>query len=189
MCAGSASAVHCRCVFECAQTCSCISWQWYKVLSRETQEETKQCQVSGVMKKQDAWYFWFPWAPSDRIQCHGVIAVFVSPYCSRHGGNTCRFRHKSPFRNNPHFSASLIPVCTNVFFLTDTFISFLSFLLPFLFTQPVYLSGVLYQFPHKQSCTVLLYYSYFCYVYLILIILFYCTFQNPVQYCICCCHP
>lgn len=42
--------------------------------------ETKQCQVSGVMKERDTLYFWFPQASSDRIQCHGVITMFVSSF-------------------------------------------------------------------------------------------------------------
>lgn len=47
-------------------------------MAGRTQEETKQCQVSRLMKKQDTWYFWLPQAPSDRTWCHYVITMFVS---------------------------------------------------------------------------------------------------------------
>lgn len=47
-------------------------------VSWRTQEETKQCQVSRLMKKRDAWYFWLPQAPSDRTWCHDAITMFVS---------------------------------------------------------------------------------------------------------------
>lgn len=34
--------------------------------------------VSGVMKERETWCFCPPQAQSDRMQCHGVIAMFVS---------------------------------------------------------------------------------------------------------------
>lgn len=61
--------------------------------------------------------------------CYHNVCFKPSHYCSGRGGNTCRIRRKSPFRNNPHFSASLIPVCTQ---LLDVFSPTVTAPLPFL---------------------------------------------------------
>lgn len=61
------------------------------------------------MKEREAWCFCPPQAQSDRIQCHGVIAMFVSSLhviAAGVEGTLVGSDQKSPFRNNPHFSAS-----------------------------------------------------------------------------------
>lgn len=84
------------------------------------------------MKKHGCLVFLVP--PGSKWQdmvswCYHNVCFKPSPYCCKHGGNTYRIRHKSPFRNNAHFSASHIPICTqfgDVFSPTESFFLLIS---------------------------------------------------------------
>lgn len=79
-------------------------------------------------------------------------------YYIRQGGNTCRIRYKSPFRNNPHVSSSLLSVCTQSFDVFSLRFLFQTLCLPslcltlfFFPTQSASLSAVLHQ--PQSRCT------------------------------------